>query len=150
LRTDDFVFLVVAYNIEKADKTFLQRIDTLAQYALSIPNVRFYAVTASPMGTINRVTADLKLGYTFLNADETMLKTMIRSNPGILLMHKGTILKKWHYSQFKWNYNDEDVLKQVALEQRREKEKLKTLTFGLVLALLLVLNALVFCWSKCK
>lgn len=33
-------------------------------------------------------------------ADEILLKTIIRSNPGFLLVRDGVILKKWHYNSF--------------------------------------------------
>lgn len=36
-------------------------------------------------------------GYDFLQGDDIMLKTIIRSNPGVLLMREGVILDKWHY-----------------------------------------------------
>ena len=36
--------------------------------------------------------------YPFLMADDVLLKTMIRSNPGLMLLRKGSILMKWHYN----------------------------------------------------
>jgi hypothetical protein len=36
--------------------------------------------------------------YEFFNCDEITLKTMIRSNPGLIIMKDGTILGKWHYN----------------------------------------------------
>jgi len=33
-------------------------------------------------------------------ADETDLKSVIRSNPGLLLLDHGIILQKWHYHDF--------------------------------------------------
>lgn len=35
----------------------------------------------------------------YYNSDDTTLKTILRSNPGILLLKDGTIIKKWHYKK---------------------------------------------------
>ena len=42
---------------------------------------------------------DLYLG----TADEILLKTIIRSNPGFLLVRDGIIIQKWHYNSFSVN-----------------------------------------------
>ena len=33
-------------------------------------------------------------------ADETVLKTIVRSNPGIILFNDGRLIKKWHFNDF--------------------------------------------------
>ena len=38
------------------------------------------------------------LGFDFYFTDETTLKTIVRSNPGVLVLEKGTIKQKVHYN----------------------------------------------------
>ena len=44
----------------------------------------------------NALTAQVNEHYTMYQADEILLKTIIRSNPGLVWMQNGVILKKWH------------------------------------------------------
>ena len=43
--------------------------------------------------------------YRFCFTDETTLKTMIRSNPGLMLIKGGTIYAKWHHKQLPTEYD---------------------------------------------
>jgi hypothetical protein len=39
-----------------------------------------------------------QLAVPYYYADATVLKTIIRSNPGIALWNNGTVLGKWHHN----------------------------------------------------
>jgi len=49
---------------------------------------------------INAFEEEVESGAQFLTADDILLKTIVRSNPGITLWKGGKILNKWHISQF--------------------------------------------------
>jgi len=45
------------------------------------------------------------LAFDFIQSDEKLVKTIIRSSPGLLLLHNGTVVKMWHHRQLpSWDY----------------------------------------------
>ena len=48
----------------------------------------------------NLQEAELKLAFDFYICDPTTLKTIVRANPGLILIKQGTIIQKWHYNDF--------------------------------------------------
>jgi uncharacterized membrane protein YphA (DoxX/SURF4 family) len=50
-------------------------------------------------GKIEDFRQATKSKYNFFTADDIMIKTIMRSNPGVILMKNGTIIHKWHYRQ---------------------------------------------------
>jgi hypothetical protein len=65
-----------------------------------VDDLDFYAITASSSDKISAVTNSLDLSYDIYLADEIMLKTTVRSNPGLILIKEGTIIAKWAYPDF--------------------------------------------------
>lgn len=95
-----FVFLLVSYNLPKADPTSLKKANDFFKLSASFSDVQFFAVTASLEDDIEQLRDTLGLMYDFGSADEIALKTIIRSNPGLVLIKNGTILGKWHFNDF--------------------------------------------------
>lgn len=52
--------------------------------------------TSSLQSDIDRFDQREQIGITYLTGDETMLKTILRSNPGFLIIQNGTIVGKYN------------------------------------------------------
>ncbi len=86
------VLLMVARRLEKSDRDGLVKGYDLG-IALRESETEFYIVTA----TTPEKADGLVTGFNALYADETTLKTVIRSDPGFVLLHNGTVAAKWSY-----------------------------------------------------
>jgi hypothetical protein len=89
------LYLVVMPSVERADDTYAETINILYEYAGS-HSYAFYALTASPKDAIFKWREHTGGDYPFLTADATILRTLIRANPGVVLIHDGKIKGKWH------------------------------------------------------
>ena len=56
------------------------------------------AITASNGAAFESLSHDVQLAIPYYYSDKTLLKTMIRSNPGLVLLQDGEVIKKWHYN----------------------------------------------------
>ncbi len=90
------VFLLLAPKLEKASDSRIDEINSLYEYTTD-HHIAFYGVTGSSLEEISYWTDYTGAEYPFLQADEVLLKTIIRSNPGLVLLKGGTILGKWNY-----------------------------------------------------
>ena len=92
-----YTFLLVSPRLAVADDSNFGDIDQIYEYATE-NGVDFFCLTASTNEDIERWRELTGAEYTFCNADETTLKTMIRSNPGLILLKDGTIIGKWSHN----------------------------------------------------
>ncbi len=92
-----YTFLLVSPRLAVADDSNFGDIDQIYEYAEE-NGVDFLCLTASTNEDIERWRDLTGAEYTFCNADETTLKTMIRSNPGLILLKDGTIIGKWSHN----------------------------------------------------
>ena len=98
LRHKGYTFLLIAPYLERADDSNFGDIDQLYEYAQTY-NIPFYCLTASTAKAIQRWKDITGAEYPFCITDETTLKTIVRSNPGLLLLKDGTIINKWSHNQ---------------------------------------------------
>ena len=89
------VFIIVVHYVEKTDFEVFEELNALINEL--DPSIEVMVLTASDENTFESFRHEVQLGVPFYFADATVLKTMVRSNPGLLLMKDGTVRGKWHY-----------------------------------------------------
>ena len=97
LTAKGYIFLLVSPHLEQADDSNFGDIDLLYEYCQE-RKIPFYCLTASTKKDIDHWGDITGAEYTFCFTDETTLKTIIRSNPGLLLLKDGTIIRKWSHN----------------------------------------------------
>ena len=97
LNDSSYVFLMVSPYLEQADDSRLDLINELYEYA-NEHSYGFYCLTSSTHENIERWREITGAEYPFCLTDGITLKTVIRSNPGLLLLKDGTIIRKWSHN----------------------------------------------------
>lgn len=92
-----YTLIMVSYDLEHADFHALQRAGEWSGLELLAEDYSFYAVSASTSEVVEELSSSLELPYSFQAGDEIMLKTIVRSNPGFMLISDGNIIGKWGY-----------------------------------------------------
>lgn len=87
--------LIIIHQLEKVSTDNIDRIRNLTY---SNPNFSTWIVTSSGYDKIEAFRHKHQLGAPVFFADATVLKTMVRSNPGLILLKEGTVLAKWHHN----------------------------------------------------
>ena len=96
LGDSSYTFLLIANKLEEADDARIADINSVYDYAVK-NNYRFLCLTASLPGQIKEWKASTGAEYPFCTTDDVTLKTIIRSNPGLMLIKEGVIINKWPY-----------------------------------------------------
>ena len=146
-----YTFLLVSPRLAVADDSNFGDIDQIYEYAEE-NGADFYCVTASADNEIERWRDLTGAEYQFCNADETTLKTMIRSNPGLMLLKDGTIIGKWSHNALPQTDDLTAPLQQLTIGKAQNDSTTKRLlivllTFFLPLSALTLADRL-WAWSK--
>jgi hypothetical protein len=106
-------FLLILADIKEASDVHTDKISAIYDYSVEAEaKLPFYGVTASSEEDIEEWRVNTGADYPFLTADDVLLKTMIRSNPGLIILKNGTILAKWHHNDIP----DEEQLAEVIMK----------------------------------
>lgn len=137
-----YTFLLVAHRIELADDSNIDLINEIYDYSIE-HGYAFYALTSSPEEKIAEWREKTGAEYPFYEMDDITLKTIIRSNPGLLLIKEGTILNKWSHNDLPDEYVLTDSLDKLALGQQKYENNWHTMGYVLlwfIIPLMLVIG----------
>lgn len=94
LNDTGYSFLIGAYYLDKSSTDGFKVTNELMRSAKQ-KGVKVYGLTASSIEEGNKLAEGV---YEFNNIDAIPIKTMVRSNPGLVLLKDGKVLGKWHYN----------------------------------------------------
>ncbi|MEW6467287.1 MAG: BT_3928 family protein [Bacteroidota bacterium] len=102
--TEDFLthvgpqFFLVCYDLSLTNKKVFGKINDFAQLCKK-DNIPFICLTSSA-AMIQDFKRETAADFDFYVTDRTQLKTMIRSNPGLILLNGPVVTAMWHYRSF--------------------------------------------------
>lgn len=107
----EWQFILVCYDLDEASRKAFAGINALATDCIK-DSISFVCLTGSDWQKVAAFRNELKTGFEFYTVDETALKSVVRSNPGLILLRDGVVVDKWAwrdipaYSEFKENQTD--------------------------------------------
>jgi hypothetical protein len=107
LSSDKFTLLMIVKKLKEADPGMLNAGFSHGYYCTE-NMIDFYLVTSSVSDEVRSYSN----GINFCFADETTLKTMVRSNPGYILLRKGKIIAKWSWANMPDNQQLSEYINQ--------------------------------------
>lgn len=139
----NYTFLLIAHRIEIADDSNIDLINEIYDYSIE-HGYKFYCLTSSSDEQIEQWRDKTGAEYPFCRTDDITLRTMIRSNPGLMLIKNGVILNKWSDEELPDEYVLTDRLESLPLGKQKVKSDLHTVGYvflWFIVPLLFVLGA---------
>lgn len=96
---EEKLLIVTVYAIPKAEEEGLSKLKSFTDLAIT-KGYTVIGITASGPDDIEQLKQDYNLSFEFYSSDEKVVKTIVRSNPGVILFNKGTVTDKAHWNDF--------------------------------------------------
>ena len=97
LNDPQYVFLFISYDLNKSNKEAHKTFSKFAEEA-NANGAYIIGLSASPENTVEDLRHEVQAPFDYYSTDEVTLKTIIRSNPGLVLLKQGVVIDKWHYN----------------------------------------------------
>ena len=105
-----FTFFAIAYDLEKSNYKKQNELNLLADWT-KLKGYHFIGLTSTTGAALDKYKREQLPAYEILFTDQVTLKTIIRANPGLILIRKGTIIWKWHFNDFPTPEKAEKIIK---------------------------------------
>jgi peroxiredoxin len=93
----DKLIIIAMYNITTAEAVGVSKLKSFTDRAMK-KGYTVIGLTSSGEDAKQRVKQDYDLNFDFYLCDEKVIKTIVRANPGIVLLEKGTVVNKAHWN----------------------------------------------------
>jgi len=94
---EEHLIMIVSYNLLTAEKDGMKKLKAITDEALK-NGYTVIGLTASGNDDKQYIKDTYHLNFDFYLCDEKVLKTIVRSNPGVLKLEKGTVIQKVHWN----------------------------------------------------
>jgi len=138
LNSEQYTFIMISKDINEINIESLDKFNDI--YKLSLEKgYRFICLSSSIEDEVAEFKHKNNINYDFYSTDEIQLKTIIRSNPGLVLIKNGTILNKWHFNDIPKSDNLKTNLTAKTLKQQQlTYNKFKVI--GIIIIILLIIS----------
>jgi hypothetical protein len=97
--SEEKLLIYISYNLEKFSNKAIENMKLSAEKARN-NGFKIIGLTASSIENRNVFIKTNSLSFEFYTCDETALKTVVRSNPGAIVLKAGNVVDKKHYKDF--------------------------------------------------
>lgn len=133
LSSSESVIMIVSYRLDKADDNYWKEINELYMRTLSNGS-ELFLLTASSGSVVAEYKQKHELNMPVYTMDEIAIKTVIRSNPGVVILKEGVIIDKFPANKINKIAQAENLLSQTLSICEKDKNKLILLSLFLAFA----------------
>lgn len=89
--------LIIVQDLKKTNAAYLKKMNALGR-ALEGKKIETILITSAGIEDFDKFRHEHQISIPYSTADKVVLKTMIRSNPGLMYLENGTVKNMWHYN----------------------------------------------------
>lgn len=132
------VFLVVCPRLDETDTSVTENLNAINDWCVD-HGFRMFCLTSSPSAEMEKWGDDNDIQYPILEADCTVLQTVIRSNPGLVLLRDGIIRNKWSCNDLPVIQDSTVSIRQFETTAREKEETLLRILLWYLLPMAVVI-----------